>query len=596
LTDEADGPERPSPRRFALVSGRVPLQRAMLLLLVLAMLPLSALALLQGMARLDSDARALSDRLGEAALFTASAEQNIIDNSEGLLRILAENPLVRGADKAACSRELEALNARFPAYSNLALIEPDGRILCSAIALRMPPDARIAAGLWQEVQQTTRLLISPPMIGPFTHQRVIWLAVPLRDRAGRFQGAISASVNLDLVGKGLRERYSSDDSVILLLDAKGAPVATSKAVPWRRLDVSGDPGAIHEARDADGRRWVYAVAPIRSQADHAPRFYVAYLGQRARLAEPDWWFVGGHVALPVLALLFSSAAILIGVRWGILRWIEALRQLAAEYARGNYRARDDAFEDAPQELRDLAASLYRMAHTIEQRDRILTEAMARQTALAREINHRVKNNLQIIISLLSLQARALPDESARSALGSARLRVGALALVHRLLYETDELASVSTRRLIGDLCGLVEQHYALANVRMHCDADEVGIDIDHAVPLTLWWVEAASDALVRASGREEPVAIGVSLRADGGDVVTDVCDDAGSAGADPDQELRLRRLLTAISRQLGGATTIGDEERGRRVCLRFPVSRASAAEQRPATGVPAGMDTAAREK
>jgi two-component sensor histidine kinase len=571
MTDRSDPSPFPAGTEGAGSGRRVSIRQGMLFLLVLALLPLAALALFQGMARLDADNQQLSDRLRENVLFAARVEQNVINNSAGLLMMLAENPLVRNADAQRCSDKLREIQQLFPTYANFTMIAADGLIRCAAVGLEQKTELPVRPWLLEQVRRSSSLYISPPILGEYTHRRVVVMARPLHDSRGRFQGALTASVDLDYLQQTLRRRYPDDDMVVMLLDTHGRPLASSRQMGWNRLDVSGQQGAVHQIRDVDGQPWVYALGSIVNGNDGRTLFHIAYASRRARLAEPDWWFIGGHIALPVLALVFASAAILIGVQWGILRWIGSLRALAAEYARGNYRARDNAFQEAPQELRDLAASFYRMAHTIEQRDRTLHDAMDRQAAMAREINHRVKNNLQIIISLLSLQARTVEDDSARAALASARLRVGALALVHRLLYATDELGRVSTMTLIGDLCGLVEQHHALSHVRLSCSGAQVMIDIDHAVPLTLWWVETVSDALSRSAAVDHPVEIAATIELDDDHVVARVADNAGNGagGTVP----ALPRLLGAIARQLGGRVHYEDDHGQRTVTLRFPAER-----------------------
>ena len=97
-----------------------------------------------------------------------------------------------------------------------------------------------------------------------------------------------------------------------------------------------------------------------------------------------------------------------------------------------------ALDDAPSEFKRLGDDLADMAGSIEDRDRRLREAVEQKTLLIREIHHRVKNNLQIVMSLLSLQAGRLKDQASQDALKRARMRINALALVHRILHEIED--------------------------------------------------------------------------------------------------------------------------------------------------------------
>lgn len=562
---------------FLLAPRRVPLRRMMLLLLLLALLPLGALALLQGMARLDRDSTAIGERLRESALFTAFAEQSVVDAAEGVLRLLSDNPDIRSGNAETCSAKLREALSHFGAYANFTRTNADGDIYCSALPIQKP--VALPSEDMAHIRDASGVYVTRPIWGEISHRRVILMGLPLHAANGRFEGAITTSIDLGWLQDSLKERYVDRNAVVILLDTEGRPIIGSRDTPWKQLNISDEPGELQEIRDSDRNSWVYATAPISSGGK--TRFHVGYIARRTSLASADWWFVGGHVALPILALLFASAAILIGADWGILRWINSLRTLAAQYAHGNYRARDDAFDEAPQELRDLAASLYRMAHTIEQRDRMLRDTMGRQQALARELNHRVKNNLQIIGSLLSLQIRELKDEAGRMALSEARLRVGALALVHRLLYETDELSNVSTKRLLHDLCHLIQQNYGDSNISIDCISDDMPLDIDRAVPLTLWSVEA----LLLTIRRAESLAGGhwnIMLQLTAlGDRARITVEDDMPAKAVPAGSASSLRLLGAISQQLGGQL---QHENGERVSLIFPLRRLPAVQEQSQAG------------
>lgn len=560
----------PRAQPFAVIAGRIPLRRGMLLLLLLALLPLGVLAVLQGLARLDRDAQQTSQRLREDALLSAFSERNVLNNAVGVLWMLADHPVVRGGDAAACSRKMVETGEYFPAYDAFALIDARGVIRCTSDGAHGP--VKLVEPLWwSRVESESGILVTPALWKRgVTDAPGVWLVLPLRE-GGEFLGAIIASLDLAYLQERLSGHYHDESVRVMVLDSNGRPIVADGAHRWTRLDVSGPPGTVHEVR-VDDDTWLYAVVPLTDGDARQTALHMAYMAKRSLLPGPDWWFMLGQAALPLLALLFAWVAILIGTRWGILRWLHTLRHLAGEYARGNYRARVHSFEDAPQELRDLAASLYRMAHTIDQRDRDLQESMTRQKRLARELNHRVKNNLQVVISLLSVQGRTRPRQSAPAALADARLRVGALALVHRLLYETDELAEVSAERLIGELCRLVEQHHGPEDVRMECDIAPVFLGIDSAVPLTLWTVEVLSDALERAIRCTRPACIDLTLQSEGAAMYIEVRDDVGSE-VDTDERTALRRLLTAIGQQLGGTIYLESSATASITGLRFSVQR-----------------------
>ena len=154
--------------------------------------------------------------------------------------------------------------------------------------------------------------------------------------------------------------------------------------------------------------------------------------------------------LPVLMVVLASLAIWTATDRLAVRWIVLLQRMAAAYRGGHYAIRPAALKDAPREFRTLGDTLAGMAQAVQERDRVLRDAVDQKALLIKEIHHRVKNNLQIVMSLLSLQSSRLKDEAAREAINHAKIRVNALALVHRMIYEVDRDGIVDLKPLLGE--------------------------------------------------------------------------------------------------------------------------------------------------
>ena len=154
--------------------------------------------------------------------------------------------------------------------------------------------------------------------------------------------------------------------------------------------------------------------------------------------------------LPIFMILFAWGAIWIATDRQVTQWITYLRRIAAAYRSGHYAIRPDLAE-APVEFKLLGDAMSEMAEGIQDRDRRLREAVELKTTLIREIHHRVKNNLQIVMSLLSIQANQVKDPAAREALMQAQTRINALALVHRILNELEDQTTIDLKRLLHEL-------------------------------------------------------------------------------------------------------------------------------------------------
>ena len=154
--------------------------------------------------------------------------------------------------------------------------------------------------------------------------------------------------------------------------------------------------------------------------------------------------------LPILMIVFAWVAIWLATDRQVTQWINYLRRIAAAYRSGHYAIRPD-LADAPAEFKLLGDAMSEMAEGIQDRDRRLREAVDMKTTLIKEIHHRVKNNLQIVMSLLSIQANQVKDMGARDALMQAQTRINALALVHRILNELEDQSTLDLRQLLEEL-------------------------------------------------------------------------------------------------------------------------------------------------
>ncbi len=150
------------------------------------------------------------------------------------------------------------------------------------------------------------------------------------------------------------------------------------------------------------------------------------------------------------------------------------------------------------EVTELAGSFAQATASLNQREQELRSAIAQQEVLMQEIHHRVKNNLQIIASLLNLQAARIKAPEARAEFQSARDRVRALATLHRYLYAHGELHMVDMRAFFAELCGQLFQAFNEAEgarIALDIIAPDLNISSDQAVPIALIVTETVGNAL-----------------------------------------------------------------------------------------------------
>ncbi|HYR48843.1 MAG TPA: histidine kinase dimerization/phosphoacceptor domain -containing protein [Candidatus Eisenbacteria bacterium] len=224
------------------------------------------------------------------------------------------------------------------------------------------------------------------------------------------------------------------------------------------------------------------------------------------------------------------------------------------------RSKVAVFVDLERQRRDLQRLNEALQAEIAQRRN--AEEAARHSrekeVLLQEIHHRVKNNLQIITSLLRMQSRAVQDPALSEALRECQNRVASMALIHDKLYRARDLARVSFGEYVRDLTNNILTSYALParSVRVRLDIDDLSLSLDCAVPCGLILNELMSNCLKHAFpvGHSGTVYVGFHVKGDD-ELCLVVQDDGVGMPADVDLGRTSSlgwRLIRALVEQLGG--------------------------------------------
>ena len=193
----------------------------------------------------------------------------------------------------------------------------------------------------------------------------------------------------------------------------------------------------------------------------------------------------------------------------------------------------------------------------------LREALAEKEVLLREIHHRVKNNLQVVSSLLNLQARAAGDEEVARAFEESKSRVQSMALIHEQLYESRDLARIDLSGYIRQLVSNLFRTYQVRahRVELRTDIADIEIGIDLALPCGLILNELISNSLKYAfpSSRAGSILIRLEKMHDSSALLTVADDGVGlpaEVGFWTTKTLGLR-LVRSLVRQIDGEISAG---------------------------------------
>jgi two-component sensor histidine kinase len=194
---------------------------------------------------------------------------------------------------------------------------------------------------------------------------------------------------------------------------------------------------------------------------------------------------------------------------------------------------------------------------ITDKDRLLNE----KDWLLKEVHHRVKNNLQIIMSLLNTQSRYLQEGSALDAIRESQNRVQSISIIHQKLYTEGNFSSIEMRSYIADLVLHLRNCYndQTKNVSFEYDTDQIRMEVSHAIPVGLILNEAVTNAIKYAfPGRQGTVR--VTLKKDASDIIVLTVSDNG-IGLPATYDITKQRslglqMIRVLSRQLSGTMNI----------------------------------------
>lgn len=535
-------------------------------ILIGALVPMLFLGAWQGFLTYEDSRNLVAQRLRANAWAIAESERDPFIIARHSLQMVSQLDPVRRFG-SQCDQLM--VDARDGATGILNFVRTDrnGTVRCSGLPYQ--PGLSIAQNQWwQRARIGTSFLLGGPSIGEVSKRPVVLLFLPLLNARGDFDGTVSAGIGLERLSAALKARQRERGGAVLLVDQQGAVVLS--AGPSRFKSIAAVERAVEVpqlAKSEDGKEWTFVAAPMFDRD-----LLVVYAEPRANFANAALSRIWLILALPLLAAGLSLAGVWFATQRYLLDWFPRLHRLTQRIADERPLQEEANFAAAPAEIAGMARDLHQMAGRLSANRSALQRALETQRTLTRELNHRVRNNIQIIVSLLTMQADKVPQGWVRDILDQARARVSALGLIHRFLYEQDEdrIASVAVAQLLADLCAQVRTaSRSAADLQLDCDTHaECTVDFDRAVPLMLFALEAISIATHRSAGSHEGGArVAVRLSSDANGCLLEISDHQADACA----VLGDRELLDALAEQVSGECGTDCEDGLHRTWLRFSV-------------------------
>ncbi|MBD3415054.1 MAG: PAS domain S-box protein [Candidatus Aminicenantes bacterium] len=204
----------------------------------------------------------------------------------------------------------------------------------------------------------------------------------------------------------------------------------------------------------------------------------------------------------------------------------------------------------------------------------LQKSLKEKNVMLQEIHHRVKNNMQIISSLLNLQSQNVTDKKALESFQTCRERIKAMALIHESLYESQNLAEVDFSNYVKKMTThLYASHRTLSDrVNLSVDIDQIFLDVNRAIPAGLIINELVSNAFTHGFPEKKKGSVSIKIKAEGKDSYSLEVADTGVGlpkSYDWKNPITLGlKLVTDLVKQIDGTLTIS-QKKGTVVRIKF---------------------------
>jgi PAS domain S-box-containing protein len=211
----------------------------------------------------------------------------------------------------------------------------------------------------------------------------------------------------------------------------------------------------------------------------------------------------------------------------------------------------------------------------------LRASLHEKEVLLREIHHRVKNNLQVIASLLRLETST--SETAHQALVDSQNRIHSMAMIHQLLYQSKDFAHVDFKQYLLQLADRLGQAYGSSErilITVRCTLGDQ-LTVDQAIPCALILNELVTNALTHAFPDERAGTIDIDVTCDDGEVTMVIRDDGIGIPMEPERTNGMGfRIVRTLATQLGGTLDVA-RDKGTIVTVAFPLERSTLRKSRP---------------
>jgi hypothetical protein len=442
---------------------------------------------------------------------------------------------------------------------NVLRFNADGKVICNHIGESLIGQSIPDPGWNERLRQGMDQVESSAFPGMALGDPVIWLVRRTTDAAGNYTGSIAFTIGLQKLSERFPDVKSTTGLKQALVTANGVVVGSDLIgglpVEWLSTEAILE-RRVREVVLPQGRHLDVVITPVAadgvlmltpSSSQEAKRF--------------DTLIV---LMIPLLAYLAALLAATWIIDILVLRWLERLRLRISDMRRNDEvtpLAADLA--GASSELQQLARAFDDLTQRVSVHEADLVQALNRMKGAFRETHHRVKNNLQVMLSMLKLQGRGEQHPETQHALRLAAQRVSMMAAVHHSLLNEAHLESVDADDLIDAICNQIHEQQGWGEESRHIrrEIDDVLLPSDLAVPLAMFIQEAFDILCPPSSNGLIARDLRLVLKRENGNVRLRLCCGRDTTpGEETLKEQEANFFLAAFARQLDGSVEKLDED------------------------------------
>ncbi|MBY6046958.1 sensor histidine kinase [Vannielia litorea] len=566
-------------------------------MLTVALLPVGIIALMQ-----TANVARQASELNRSALFGRTVSdvedmRELLHGGFASARVLATSVVGLRDDPAACSELMRQLVDRSVVYTLATFIDTENRSECnsrgepydlegSSVAAQMEANRVPMAELLERgrISGLEVMVLAYPVYQDGVYLGFVSISIE-EDDLSRREDSVGASATGEVEQEPIDLVTFTDEGRVLMSDLTQDQLDAElpQEVSLKALVGGGVTAFSGESQTGEAR--VYTLVPIIPGLVHA----MAIWEDEA----PDGLNWYSAALFPILMWVISLGVAYIAVHRLVLVHIRRLRSRMIRFAAGHRSLNTvpDVSRRAPSELREMNETFESMAETILHDEAELENGIHEKNLLLREVHHRVKNNLQLIASIMNMEIRKATGEEARTTLRRILDRVLGLATVHSSLYQTSRLSVVHADALLN---AILRQTLSTAlpkdaGVTPKMEIEDLTIAPDQAVPISLLTTEAVTNATKHMGHPDGPGSAWLTVELEELDPVED--SETGEMGpprarltvansigepltrdfTPPSSNGLGSQLIRAFAAQLGGKLEVVPGEEEFRLAVTFPI-------------------------